>query len=88
MERHCRRHQRSVALGARARDAVLRKASSTAGQATVEYAVVLAAFLAVVLALGALTGALRGGLFVDHALAAASHHIGGSVSAALDVLMF
>ncbi len=45
------------------------------GQATVEFAVVMGAFLAIALACGALWRALEGGLFVEHALASASHHV-------------
>ena len=45
------------------------------GQSTVEFAVVTAGFLAVTVALGALWHALSDGLFVEHALAVASHHI-------------
>lgn len=40
-----------------------------------EFAVVTAALLAVVIACGVLWRALEGGLFVDHALASASHHL-------------
>lgn len=36
---------------------------------------VTAAFLAIVVALGALWRQLEAGLFVEHALAAASHHV-------------
>lgn len=45
------------------------------GQGTVEFVVVAAAFLVVVVAGGALWRALEGGLFVEHALASASHHV-------------
>ena len=45
------------------------------GQGTVEYALVMAAFLAALVALGALWRVLEGGLFVEHALASASHHV-------------
>ena len=47
------------------------------GQATVEFAVVAAAFLSVTVALAALWRAFGGGMFVEHALAVASHHIQG-----------
>ena len=45
------------------------------GQGTVEFALVTAAFLAAVIALGALWRGLEAGMFVDHALMSASHHI-------------
>ena len=52
-----------------------RKLRDERGQASIEYALVLAAFLALLLALGILWRALESGLFVEHALASASHHI-------------
>lgn len=45
------------------------------GQVTVEFVVILAAFFAIALALGVVWRALEGGLFVDHALQSASHHM-------------
>ncbi|MEF9841252.1 MAG: hypothetical protein RR773_01670 [Raoultibacter sp.] len=45
------------------------------GQVTVEFAVILVAFLAIAIALGVVWRALEGGLFVDHALQSASHHM-------------
>lgn len=58
------------------------------GQGTVEFAVVTAAFMAIVVAFGALWGALGSGLFVDHALASASHRLVASDEAAQDVLRY
>ncbi|OUO92165.1 hypothetical protein B5F40_02015 [Gordonibacter sp. An230] len=59
------------------------------GQGTVEFAVVTAAFLAMLVALGMLWRCLEGGLFVEHALLSASHHVQlaapGSVA---DVFLF
>lgn len=40
-----------------------------------EFALVTVAFLAVAIAFGALWHAFEGGLFVDHALLSASHHV-------------
>lgn len=65
MERHRLGHQR----------ALRRLAADCRGQATVEYAVLLAAFLAVLVGLGLLMQAFQEGLFVEHAAASASHHI-------------
>lgn len=45
------------------------------GQSTVEFVVVTAAFLAVIVACGALWRSFDSGLFVEHALASASHHV-------------
>lgn len=58
------------------------------GQSTVEYAVVAAVFIAIVVALGALANVLGDGLFVQHALAAASHHVKGSLGGAIDAFCF
>lgn len=45
------------------------------GQATVEYAVITGAFLVIAIALAALWRQVESGLLVEHALAAASHHV-------------
>lgn len=66
MDRHCRRHQWALS---RLRD--------EAGQSTVEYALVLAAFLALIIALGALWHFFSDGAPLHHALASASHHVSG-----------
>lgn len=47
----------------------------SAGQATVEFAVVAAGFLVVTVVLMAFWRMLGDGLIVEHALAVASHHI-------------
>lgn len=74
MERHRHWHQRSLA--------------DERGQGTVEYAVVTAAFVCVVVAGAALWRALSEGLFVDHALLAASHHVAGALTWATDVFSY
>lgn len=58
------------------------------GQTTVEYAVVTAAFMAMVVAAGALWKGLSQGMFVDHALAAASHHIHGFIGWVVDIFSY
>lgn len=58
------------------------------GQSTVEYAVVLVAVLCVVVALGALWRALETGLFVEHALASASHHVRACAGWVADVFAY
>lgn len=45
------------------------------GQTTVEYAVVMVGFLSLMVGLSALWHAFDSGLFVNHALSVASHHI-------------
>ena len=45
------------------------------GQGTVEFAVVTAAFLGMLAAFGMLWRCLESGLFVEHALLSASHHV-------------
>lgn len=60
-----------------------------AGQSTVEFAIVTAAFLSVALGFSALWHALDQGLFVQHALQCASHHLQGvDVGAWGDVLAY
>ena len=60
-----------------------------AGQSTVEYAVIFAAFLALVLALGVLANFLDAGTVVSHALASASHHVQSAVSGGFgDVFLY
>ena len=51
------------------------KMQSERGQGTVEYAVVLAGVLCAIMALGMLAKAMGEGLFVEHALMSASHHL-------------
>ena len=47
-----------------------------------------AALLAVVVAIGALWRAFGDGLFVEHAVASASHHVQGAIGAIADVFMY
>ena len=66
-----------------------RKMRNCAGQSTVEYALVLAAFLAVLIGLGALAHLFAEGTVANHALFGASHHVAGNVAGAiLDVFAF
>lgn len=52
-----------------------RSEADESGQGTVEFALVTAAFMVVAVTLGLLWRALEGGLFVQHALLSASHHV-------------
>ncbi len=61
---------------------------SARGQSTVEYAVVLGALLCVVAGLGALASAVGDGVLAQHAIAAASHHVEGSVGGAIDAFCY
>lgn len=62
---------------------------SESGQASVEFAIVLAAFIAVAIAYGALWDSLKEGFLVEHALRSASHHIQQVVQGAwADVLAY
>ena len=63
----------------------LRGIADTSGQSTVEYAIVLGAILCVLVAIGLLARAVDSGMFVQHALMAASHNISGSAGGAIDV---
>lgn len=59
------------------------------GQGTVEFALVTAGLLAVIVACGALWRSFEGGLFVEHALIAASHHVQGAAPGAVaDVFLY
>lgn len=59
------------------------------GQSSVEYALVVFALLAVIVACSLLWRTLDEGLFVSHATAGASHHVGrGSPGAVVDVLLY
>ncbi len=49
---------------------------------------VTAAFMAVIVAAGALWHALAQGAFVEHALAAASHHVHGVVGWVVDIFSY
>ena len=69
MGRHRGRDQRTVG------DGRARRAPDERGQGTVEFALVTAAFVAVIVVCGALWRGLEAGMFVDHALASASHHV-------------
>lgn len=68
--------------------AAARQVRGVSGQGTVEFAVVTAAILSIVIALGVLWRAFEGGLFVEHAVASASHHVQGALGAVADVFMF
>ena len=59
------------------------------GQGTLEYALVMAGLLSIVVALGVLWRVLGGGVFVEHALMAASHHVQAVAPGAVaDVFVF
>ena len=55
--------------------ALRRAALNGSGQSSVEFAVVMAGFLSLTVALSALWHAFDGGMFVQHAINVASHHI-------------
>lgn len=59
-----------------------------AGQSTVEYAVVLTAFMGIVVALGMLMGSLEDGVFVEHAITAASHNVEVLLGGTADVFSY
>ena len=53
----------------------LRFINNTSGQSTVEFAIVTAALLAICIALGLIWRLGDNGIFTDHALSSASHHL-------------
>ncbi len=59
---------------------IIGRICKNAGQSTVEFAIVAAAFLAITVGLGALWHFLDAGMLVDHAVANASHHISDVLS--------
>lgn len=58
------------------------------GQSSVEFAIVLGAIMCIVVALGALASAIYDGMFVEHAVMAASHNVEGSVGGTIDVFCY
>ena len=62
--------------------------SDLPGQSTVEFALVTAALLCVVVGLSAFWRLAGQGVLVEHAVAAASHHVAGAASAVADVFAF
>ena len=65
------------------------KASSNAGQSTVEYAVIFAGFLALIIELGTVWRLFETGLVLEHALQSASHHLQQVAEGAwLDVFLY
>ena len=65
------------------------KMRSERGQGTVEYAVVLVGVLCAIMALGMLAKAMGEGLFVEHALMSASHHLQlAALGSVVDVFAF
>lgn len=58
------------------------------GQSTVEYAVVMAAMLCVIAGIGMLGNAADAGMFVQHAVASASHNIQGMLGGVTDVFCY
>lgn len=79
VECHCGRYQRPV---------VLRSHCNASGQATVEYALVTAAFLAVLAGLAAMKNLFLEGSVVDHGLASASHHAQAALGWIADVFAY
>ncbi len=58
------------------------------GQSTVEYALVLSACLGVIVGLGLLMSSIEDGVFVEHAVAAASHKVEVLLGGTADVFSF
>lgn len=77
--RDAERHFRKVLKGFR---------GDERGQSTVEYAVLMAAGLSMIVAAGLLANAVGDGVFVEHALSAASHNVSSSAGGFVDVFCF
>lgn len=54
---------------------ILYKVKDSSGQSTVEFAIVTAALLIIVIALSLLWKLGDGGIFVEHVISSASHHL-------------
>lgn len=85
------RHRASSSKMTRISDLIipfLVKLRSRQGQSTVEYAIVFIAFLGIVVGLGLLMNSVEDGLFVEHALSAASHNASIVPGGAADVFSY
>lgn len=60
----------------------------TRAQSTVEYAIVMAAGLSIIVALGLLANSVGDGVFIQHAVAAASHNVSVFIGGVVDVFSF
>ena len=59
------------------------------GQSTVEFAIVAGGFMVVVIGLASMWRAASSGLFVEHALSVASHHLQQVIPAAIgDIFLY
>ena len=89
MELDRRRNKQSVNRGACNGICSFLPGDGERGQSTVEYAVIMAAFAVVLAGLAAFLHAFQGGMFVDHALSVASHHVTGAVPATIaDIFLY
>lgn len=61
---------------------------NTAGQASVEFALILGVLIAIVVGLGAFLDKANAGVFIDHAIAASSHNITNSIKGLVDVFLY
>lgn len=82
MGRYCKRDTKPLTA------VVFKHLKDERGQSTVEYAIVAAAIIAIVVVLGILANNLEDGMFIQHALSAASHHIGASIGGVTDVFCY
>lgn len=63
--------------------------SDITGQSTIEFALITFGFLSLVIAVSVLWHAFADGLFVEHALSSASHHLSGiSLGVVGDVFLY
>ena len=58
------------------------------GQGTVEFALVTVALLAVIVGLAAMWRLTSDGVLMQHVVAAASHHVEGSIGAVADIFVY
>ena len=67
---------------------MIRKVKNNAGQATTEFAVVMFVLLIILVALSVLSDKVQTGVFIEHAISAASHNVVDSVSGVADAFSF
>jgi uncharacterized membrane protein len=67
---------------------MIRKVKNNAGQATTEFAIVMFVLLIILVALSVLSDKVQIGVFIEHAISAASHNVVDSVSGVADAFNF
>lgn len=64
------------------------KVLSKKAQSTVEFAIVFLVFLGIIVGLGGIFKKIDAGMFLDHAIVAASHNVEQAIGGLCDVFVF